>query len=404
MNEFRRRTMVGKGGGEVEYVDLGLPSGLLWATCNVGANSPTEAGLYFSWGNVVGHSEGEGYNFNKANYDSTPGSDLTADIPINATYDAAKANLGGLWRMPTYDELNELKSGCTWNWKASNNSDYNGVVGYEIVGSNGNKMFMPCYGHYNGTTLDGSGILGTYWSTKYNTSSYAYLFDIRSTSRSINSNARTWGSSVRGVCNIYYPGRQGAFVYDTRGKFYTADEWSAGIADGSLDNDDVVGVAVISGEHRFVIAPQAQETWLPICPSRNYGIETLTPITDTDLAKQDFDGEANTDALIQQFGDSTSLIEGYAKSYTFKNGKSGYVPALGELVTAYNYKGQINACRSAIGLGDIYSNYVSSSTYYGYNNKGYFDIWGARWTDGYCGHQHYDRGGQIAHYIFCSLD
>lgn len=398
--------MVGKGGGEVEYVDLGLPSGLLWATCNIGADSPKEAGMYFSWGNVEGHAKGEGYNFNSSTYNSTPGHNLTVDIAVGDTYDIARNVMGSPWRLPTRVEFKELYDNTDSEWV----SDYNGtgVAGLKFMKKSDHSVyiFFPACGYYNGTSLSNEGTGGRYWSSTYYSSNNAYCLSFSSSLvyPEYYNIYRYYGFSGRAVCNIYYPGRQGAFVYTTDGKFYTADEWSAAISAGTVTNDDAVGVAVISGEHRFVIAPQDGATWLPICPSRNYGITTLTPITDTDLAKQDFDGEANTDALIQQFGDSTSLIEGYAKSYTFKNGKSGYVPALGELVTAWNYKGQINACRSAIGLGDIYSDYVSSSTYYGYNSKGYFDIWAVRWSDGNCGHQHYDRGGQLAHYIFCSLD
>ena len=124
------------------YVDLGLPSGLLWATCNVGAKEPWESGLYFSWGNVDGHAKDSGYDFGTSNdgpYASTPGGKLATDIPVDARYDAARANLGGSWRMPTTAEFWELRDNCTNEWTTQN-----GVNGERFISRiNGNSVFFP---------------------------------------------------------------------------------------------------------------------------------------------------------------------------------------------------------------------------------------------------------------------
>lgn len=96
-----------------EYIDLVLPSGLLWATQNVGAETPQDSGLYFDWGNVDGHAVDEsgnvedGYPFDETTYAETPGGQFTGST-LDAEHDAAKANMGGCWRMPTTTEIDEL--------------------------------------------------------------------------------------------------------------------------------------------------------------------------------------------------------------------------------------------------------------------------------------------------------
>lgn len=92
-----------------EYVDLGLPSGLKWATCNVGANSPSEYGDYYAWGETTTKTS---YTYeNSKTYNKKIG-----DIGGNASYDAARANWGGTWRMPTKEEFDELLNKCTCTW------------------------------------------------------------------------------------------------------------------------------------------------------------------------------------------------------------------------------------------------------------------------------------------------
>ena len=109
------------------FVDLALPSGVLWADKNVGAATPYEDGLYFSWGNIVGHTGDDGYDFGMSNdgpYASTPGAALTGNIPTNNTYDAARHNMGAPCRMPTVGEFQELNAQCDSEW-----TDEDGVAG-----------------------------------------------------------------------------------------------------------------------------------------------------------------------------------------------------------------------------------------------------------------------------------
>ena len=143
-------------------VDLGLS--VKWATCNVGASSPEDYGDYFAWGETE----------TKDNYSSSTSVTYEVemdDISGNADYDAATANWDGSWRMPTYDEMEELRDNCTWTWTTEND-----VNGYLVTGSNSNSIFLPATGYRSGTSLYNAGSYGYYWSsTPYASSSiYAY--------------------------------------------------------------------------------------------------------------------------------------------------------------------------------------------------------------------------------------
>lgn len=186
--------------GGADYVDLGLPSGLKWATMNLGANAPEEAGLYFSWGNVEGHAAGSGYNFNSSTYNSTPGggiSGLSQHDSFGQAYDAAHAILGGSWRMPTDAEFKELYDNTDSEW-----TTLNGVAGRKFMKKSDHSVFIffPAAGNYGGSSLSGSGSLGYYWSSSwYNSSRGYYLyFGSGDVNPQIGSD-RYYGFSVRAV-------------------------------------------------------------------------------------------------------------------------------------------------------------------------------------------------------------
>lgn len=206
-----------------EYVDLGLPSGLKWATCNVGATNPEDYGDYFAWGETEpyyteGHSKDNpcsnwktgktGYNW--ASYKWCNGSEDTLTkynsksdfgtvdnkTVLEPEDDAARQNWGGSWRMPTDSEFNELHQNCTWTWTTQNS-----VNGYKVTGSNGNWIFLPAAGYRNDTGLyDGS--YGYYWSSTPNRSNQSgayYLFFNSSFIYPRSSSGRCYGRSVRPV-------------------------------------------------------------------------------------------------------------------------------------------------------------------------------------------------------------
>ena len=143
------------------YVDLGLPSGKKWATCNVGATSAEDYGDYFAWGETSPKAE---YTWEN----SVTGGEQMSDISGNAQYDAAAANWGGSWRMPTKDEMQELVDYCEWEW-----TQVNGVNGSKVTGPNGSCIFLPAAGYRYGTSLLNDGYYGYYWSS----TPYDYYYD-----------------------------------------------------------------------------------------------------------------------------------------------------------------------------------------------------------------------------------
>lgn len=178
------------------FVDLALPSGVLWAEKNIGASTPYEHGLYFSWGNVTGHAEGSGYDFSDAVYAQTDGAALTGNIPTNNTYDMARHNMGSPCRLPTVGEFQELHNNCDSEW-----TDEDGVPGRRWTSRiNGNSVFFPASGLYDGTTLYSRGSYGLYWSSSYISETGAYYLSFYSGNVSpADSRSRRLGFSVRAV-------------------------------------------------------------------------------------------------------------------------------------------------------------------------------------------------------------
>lgn len=139
-----------------QAVDLGLS--VKWAAWNVGASSPEEYGGYFAWGET--EEKSEYYRNNYKFYDSETGYYLYIGSCISGTqYDVAHVRWGGSWRMPTVDECKELVDECRWNW-----ATYNGVKGQKVTGPNGNSIFLPLAGYYDGTGAYNQGVGYHYWS------------------------------------------------------------------------------------------------------------------------------------------------------------------------------------------------------------------------------------------------
>ena len=172
---------------EDDWVDLGLPSGTIWATRNIGANSPEEYGDYFAWGET---SPKEVYNWstykwgyydNKGNwqwtkyyfsyYDNSSQSTITGDnkTELDPADDAATANWGASARMPSLEQILELVNSCSWQW-----TQRNGVYGQQGTGPNGNTIFLPAAGGRWNESLYYAGSLGVYWSRTLD-SFYSYF-------------------------------------------------------------------------------------------------------------------------------------------------------------------------------------------------------------------------------------
>ena len=194
--------------GNHEYVDLGLS--VKWATCNVGASKPEEYGDYFAWGETQpkDYYDWSTYKWCNGSYDTqtkycTDSYYGTVDnkTVLDLSDDAARANWGGSWRMPTHEEQEELRTQCTWTWTTQN-----GVYGYKVTskksGYTNNSIFLPAAGcRYDGS-LYGAGSYGLYWSSSLLTDypSYAYSLNFYSDYVDWYSRYRYIGFTVRPVC------------------------------------------------------------------------------------------------------------------------------------------------------------------------------------------------------------
>ena len=134
-----------------EYVDLGLPSGTLWAKCNVGAATPEGLGDFYAWGEIYPKN-----NYSRDTY--VYGDEQLDSLPADA--DVASVFWGGGWRIPTSDEMEELRSCCVWKYVQQN-----GRNGFQVTGPNGGSIFLPCGGYKYGTYHYGNNSIAMYITT-----------------------------------------------------------------------------------------------------------------------------------------------------------------------------------------------------------------------------------------------
>ena len=187
-----------------EWVDLGLS--VKWATCNVGATKPEEYGSYYAWGETETKTtydwstykwcSGSTETQTKYCTDSSYGT-VDNKTTLELEDDAARANWGGAWRMPTDDEWTELLENCTWTWTTKN-----GVNGYEVKSkTNGNSIFLPAAGSRNDESLGDAGYYGRYWLSSLFTGFPDNAWHVRFSSDYVNRDYfyRGGGLSVRPV-------------------------------------------------------------------------------------------------------------------------------------------------------------------------------------------------------------
>lgn len=204
-----------------EYVDLGLS--VKWATCNIGAEEPEQYGLYFTWGGTVGYDTNE-HAFNWHNYSLNSGKDVLLTKYNNKDEfgivdnkkvlepenDAATANWGPDWRMPSVEDYEELRSQCYWNWTTRN-----GVRGFvvqsKVPGYTDRSIFLPAGGYRDETGRQWAGIGGYYWTNKLgsewdfddsplNSRCLILWVESQTVRYYVNSSSRCLGMMIRPVC------------------------------------------------------------------------------------------------------------------------------------------------------------------------------------------------------------
>lgn len=194
------------------YVDLGLPSGLKWAKCNVGATSETENGLFFQWGETTTdtdytwatykHWNSTDSTLKKYNTSTSYGENTDGMSTLRPEDDAARANMGGDWRIPTQTEFKELITYTDNKW--IDNFDGNGTSGYKFTSKKdtSNYIFIPASEYNEGISTKIRPLTYHIWSSSVNTtaSDYAWALDFYSDSISAEHDFdRYYGMAVRGV-------------------------------------------------------------------------------------------------------------------------------------------------------------------------------------------------------------
>lgn len=197
------------GSSSVEWIDLGLPSGLLWCSHNVGATSPEEHGDYFAWGETIAKDvytwstyryctvDGEGELSTLTKYNTTMSNGTVDNLTTLETGDdAATVNMGGGARTPTIGDWLELMSNTTSEW-----TTLNGVCGRKFTAPNGKSIFLPAAGGRYSSEFNNAGRFGIYWSSSLDASSprNARNFLFKSDAQRIDGCYRYYGRSVRAV-------------------------------------------------------------------------------------------------------------------------------------------------------------------------------------------------------------
>ena len=193
-----------------DYVDLGLPSGTLWATCNIGAEKPSDAGLYFQWGDTSGYTAdqvgtGDGkkkFALDWSDYKWGKNPNFTKYTTIGATLeledDAAHVNMGGDWHMPSPDQIEELIDNTTSTWTTQDG--VNGSL-FTSKKDTSKSIFIPAAGGAWDGSFDSSGVSGGVWSSMLSSGNVdsGQLLIFYSDNAGLDYGDRNGGLSVRGV-------------------------------------------------------------------------------------------------------------------------------------------------------------------------------------------------------------
>lgn len=207
-NQIIQLSVAGNGYFEAPAIDLGLPSGVLWAAWNLGASTPSESGSYFAWGEVEQKErcswssykwcEGSSTTLTKYNLFAKYG-DVDGKLILEKADDAASVNWGDSWRMPTDKEFEELKAYCSYEWTTKN-----GISGYQLTskvpGFTDQSIFLPTAGYFSSSVQHPE--IGYYWlaSVEEENTQYADCISLDEETFFLNNNYRWAGFTIRPVC------------------------------------------------------------------------------------------------------------------------------------------------------------------------------------------------------------
>jgi len=239
-------------------IDLGLS--VKWASWNIGATAPEESGSYFAWGETFPKTY---YNWTHYKFGASPSKYNSTDKKdtLDPEDDAAVVNWGGNWRMPTHEEEKELVEKCSWSYVKRN-----GINGYKVTGPNGNSIYLPFSGLYDG--VDGGSYIssktsgGWYWSSNKYNNSYAYgiMLSSSSVSYSTSSHDKCDGHVIRPVYDEYKTSIKRTIYVTTAGTLssYISDSEKNVIEEltisGKLNGTDFRFLREMAGRNHLCIA------------------------------------------------------------------------------------------------------------------------------------------------------
>lgn len=217
------------------YVDLGLPSGALWATCNVGAEVPEDYGDYYAWG----ETETKDYYYDWDTYKDRNESSFFkyregCKSQLASEDDVAHVKWGDNWHIPSKEDFEELLAQCAWTWM-----EQNGVPGNKVTGPNGNYIFLPFTGVFSKSLINTS-FVGVYTvnSLYPEKDNYAYSFTITQDKRILESTLRYYGHTVRPVYSDQEKQKDKNTEVDVEGEDFDKDEdWNQKDPDPDKNTD-----------------------------------------------------------------------------------------------------------------------------------------------------------------------
>lgn len=327
-------------------VDLGLPSGTLWADFNVGATKPSEPGNYYGWGETETHTQYSWKNYTLYDYDNEvwiPWEGDSLDFG-NSSVDVAHVKWGGQWRTPSRAQFNELAENCTWTL-----TEEDGMKGYKVTGKNGNSIFIP----FNGVITDHIqlvGVVGNYWSSsRYDEPEYLgyalFIAPGEDMEDSVDPNAcayRYYGYSIRPVIGNY----KGSTKFEAVDMGLPSGTKWANMNIGATSPEQAgniyawaeVSVKDTYSKENYSFYDAATQTFEPVGEQResiyyNVAEEMNDTVNVYDIQGSGYDmaahelGENWTTPTLEQYGE---LMQYCTWTWTTQNGVNGY------LVTASN--------------------------------------------------------------------
>lgn len=185
-----------------DYVDLDLPSGTFWVSCNLGAKQPEEDGDYFAWGETETKKKYKWSTYKFGDADKlTKYTKKDRKKKLEPEDDAATVKLGKEYSIPTQEQWQELYDNCNWEW-----TKQNGKTGYKVISKTHTSkfIFLPAAGVFDGSSVANSGSGGYYWSATLDSSEYFYAYYCGFYSSNVEpaySNHRNAGYTIRPVHN-----------------------------------------------------------------------------------------------------------------------------------------------------------------------------------------------------------